>query len=560
MADDKKYLNYAGLRHYHSLLKKYIGDKISELAQAPVSSNDGSIVINGSDLAVHVDGVTIIKDSTNKYLKVNPTSLPSYSGVNAIKISDASTTSTSGAKNKKVELVIDSSDKFLTQSNNGLKANLTLAKFEGQAAASLGNNVKEAYGLTDKSGNLVGEYIKIYKDSSLLSVKLLHSINDLKPTYDEVTDTWTDIPQDLDVADPIGTIDPEYNELVGTTPPRDIHNTHTTEYESLCFAYQTTNGTVSVECIPVGKFLQNSEFADGLVVSDAGIVKVDISNQSEKLTTSSGNVDALKIITTGTAAQKGLCIQGIASHVDYKIGLLDSIIYATSANNAKAFNTSTGADTNWGTDQFISIKLEEVDGKLNSAQIRTNNIAKASELSDEITRAKATEGDLASAIGGTYNVTTHAGNIYSPGANTIATGTTIQAAIQQLDTALAAAILTPITYGSIDGQIDSSKEVDILFGQFTLNFTLPKELSAFTAQDKITIVDINPTSIVGTIASGSATYDLHVRGGSMYVLYYESNGNQIDLYNLQKSGNELSFYSPIATGSTLSFRITDLHV
>lgn len=85
---------------------------------ANLTSGDKTVTVNGLDLAVNIDGDTIVKDSNGK-LSVSA-SATAVSGKEAIAVG----TATEGGK--EVSLKIDTTDKVLSQTNAGLLANLEL--------------------------------------------------------------------------------------------------------------------------------------------------------------------------------------------------------------------------------------------------------------------------------------------------------------------------------------------------------------------------------------------------------------------------------------------------
>ena len=228
------------------------------VASTTVTNADGSIVVTpptGSatttDVKVNVDGTTIVK-------------------------------STGGA----------------------LKADLTMTALTAAEVTALSDsNVKEAYKLiysTDANRNAIGNVIKIYKDSSLLSVDLLHAQGSTKPTYSN--GTWTDV-------------DSQYQ---------------TEDNLALCFAYQLADGSTLVEAVPVGNFLRESEFGDGLQVTN-GVVTVKVGDGLEFGSEATGNKSVkVKIDTTSTGAENflsvganGVKISGVQDAIDTAIGALD---------------------------------------------------------------------------------------------------------------------------------------------------------------------------------------------------------------------------------------------
>ena len=238
------------------------------IAKNSVSSNDKTITIDTTgattDLSVNIDTTTIVKDASTGVIS------------SALKVIKVIPSGTAG-----VDEVVDN---------------------------TLSNNVKEAYRLVyNGSTTAIGKQIDIYKDSSLLSVRLLHATDSLKPTYSN--GTWTDI----DVA------------------------SQTEENLALCFAYQLANGTTSVESVAVGDFLRESEFKDGLVVNSTGEVRILVDPTSEGFLTVSPN---------------GLKLSGVQDLIDAETERaqdaedeLASLIGLTGTEGNRAWNPTT----NYGT-------------------------------------------------------------------------------------------------------------------------------------------------------------------------------------------------------------------
>lgn len=103
------------------------------VARGEVTSKDKTVIMTdgtdgGFDVAVNIDGTTIIKNTSSGVLSVASGALTQYKGSNAVKVSEVTP-----ENNKTVSLSINSNDKVLTQSNDGLFANINLTwdKTEG---------------------------------------------------------------------------------------------------------------------------------------------------------------------------------------------------------------------------------------------------------------------------------------------------------------------------------------------------------------------------------------------------------------------------------------------
>ena len=96
------------------------------VARGEVTSKDKTVKMTdgtdgGFDVAVNIDGTTIIKNASSGVLSVASGALTQYKGSNAVKVSEVDS-----ENNKTVSLSINSNDKVLTQSNDGLFADIHL--------------------------------------------------------------------------------------------------------------------------------------------------------------------------------------------------------------------------------------------------------------------------------------------------------------------------------------------------------------------------------------------------------------------------------------------------
>lgn len=108
-------------------------DGLITVTRGEITSKDKTVKMTdgtdgGFDVAVNIDGTTIIKNASSGALSVASGALTQYKGTNAVKVSEVDP-----ENNKTVSLSINSNDKVLTQSNDGLFANINLTwdKTEG---------------------------------------------------------------------------------------------------------------------------------------------------------------------------------------------------------------------------------------------------------------------------------------------------------------------------------------------------------------------------------------------------------------------------------------------
>ena len=254
---------------------------------APLTSSDKTVTIDGLDLIVNVDGSTIVKGSDGK-LSVASNALTQYVGKEAIAVSEPDS-----SNNKTISLTIASGEKVLSQDASGLKSTLSVIK----ETTGLEANVKEQYKVVGIDGaTALGETIKIYKDSALLSVKLLHADGANLPSYDKGTATWTDI-------------------------------TSATESKlAICFAYEDVNGAVQIVAVPVGDFLRESEFKNGFEISPNGEVSVKQATDSEDFLVVDENgvavkgvqdaIDAAKSAVVGDASENGNTLGKVEDRIE----------------------------------------------------------------------------------------------------------------------------------------------------------------------------------------------------------------------------------------------------
>ncbi len=178
-----KYVDQEGLNLYDELIKHYIDVK------SRVVSTDNTILVNDKDLTANIDNNTIVKDA-NGIMSVSSTALTQYLGDKAIKI----TPQQNG--NKIVSIELDTENQVLNNTNSGLNAIIKLQAVSNSELQTLGNNIREAYKLTGINNTSIAnsDIIKIYKDSSLLGVKLLHSRE--VDTYKSIVEVIENIPDE----------------------------------------------------------------------------------------------------------------------------------------------------------------------------------------------------------------------------------------------------------------------------------------------------------------------------------------------------------------------------
>lgn len=388
----------------------------NQVLENKVSSSDGSIAVTagstsgstvtGTDISVNVDGVTIVKNQITGALQVAAGGLTPYVGDNkAIEV-------TTGQSENTISLKIKSGDKILSSSTvsnaaDGLSATLDLHRLNSTELTALGDdNVKEAYQLQGIGGTVIGDTVKIYKDSALQEVYLGASTDTINATTGVITKNTVTDPQ------------------------------------SLNFAYQLADGTYSLTKIDVSKFLTQSEFGDGLAVSGAGVVSVKVAQDSESfLTVTSGANGGVKLSGVGTAISDAAA----EAKTELQTVSADGTIPSTGAPKIVVTKDSTAAD---GHDKYT------VSGQ---------DLASATLLTKEVTDRGNADTAIKNVIG---NISDGANNslVYTPenGATYGTDADTIQDRLAAFDSAIstvagaAGAALTNISVNGVSGTVNNN--------------------------------------------------------------------------------------------------------
>ena len=200
-------------------------------------------------------------------------------------------------------------------------------KLTSEEVTALGDsNVKEAYKVVAYIGEsyasasvkeTVGEVIKIYKDATIKEIYLGNSDDEINTTTGEITK----------------------GQIVETKL-------------SLNYAYIKADGTYAMASIPVGNFLRQSEFKNGLQVAENGEVSVKVDAASEGF------------LTVGEA---GVKVSGVQNAINTAIQKLDA--------------DKTGTST----DGKVSVQVVEEDGKISGVTVTTSGIASAADVVKNVT-------------------------------------------------------------------------------------------------------------------------------------------------------------------------------
>ena len=206
--------------------------------------------------------------------------------------------------------------------NNAI-ANLKITSATSTELTNLGTNVKEAYKLIDGNSTQHGNWIKIYKDSSLQEVYLGLSNDTINTSTGVITKN--------------------------TVPSGQVA-------QSLNFKYQLTDGTYSLVKVDISKFLAETEYADGLQVSN-GVISVKKDSSSESFLSVSSN---------------GVKLSGVQNAID------------TAVNNLDATVSGNGT--------HVDVTVSQLNGKITGVSVAESDIASAAALTAEITARKAVDG------------------------------------------------------------------------------------------------------------------------------------------------------------------------
>ena len=263
-------------------------------------------------------------------------------------------------------------------------------KLTPEEVTALGDaNVKEAYKVISYTGNdyktatdkqQVGEVIKIYKDASIHKIYLGYS-DDTVNTSDGSTKT-------------------------GTADETKL---------SLNYVYIKADGTYAMASVPVGSFLRQSEFKNGLHVAENGEVSVKVDTTSE---------GAENFLSVGKA---GVKVSGVQNAINTAIQALDI--------------SKTGTSTNGE----VSVTVAQTDGLVSGVTVSTTGLALDSDVVKAVTvngvnatvtsnKADVTIDGADIAVADNYTATVYPEQFETKvGANHIATGDTVDAAFKKTE-------------------------------------------------------------------------------------------------------------------------------
>ena len=176
--------------------------------------------------------------------------------------------------------------------------------------------------------------------------------------------------------------------------------------QELQFTYILADGSESTVGVDVSTFLAESEFKNGLEVVDHVVnVKVDAASEG--------------FLTVGA---DGVKLSGITQAISNAISDLDATVSAETSGH------------------HVTVKVEQVDGKLSGVTLEESDIASATALTAETDARKAEDAKIVAGVGfatgGTYTISANTGSNKSLSA---ASGYTVANALYTLDDAIAVA-------------------------------------------------------------------------------------------------------------------------
>lgn len=378
---------------YNSTLAGAVEEGDQKTAASTVSTN----------IEVNIDNSTIIQDPITKQLKVASAALVQYVGDIDQENKYAINISGPDANNEKVvSLDINANSNVIEKTTTGVLAKAEIHAFADPSI--FGTNVREAYALTVNNNVLTGnnndQVIKIYKDSSLVDIKLLHAVPATYYTAEEAAEYNTEhglnpgdegYKEEGDVK--TEAVKPTYSKLSGWV---DIAAALRTEENlALCYAYENVDGDIVVEAIQVGSFLRENEFKDGLQVNAQGEVSVKFTTEKVRI------ADTPSGVTPGSAEDTGLVdalVVDLANGV--KLQNIQNAINYSSAN-AKTTITEVAADDPLpvgGAPKILVSKTVQPDGH-NNYTITGQDLASETLLNAEVARAGSAETNIDSVVG-----------------------------------------------------------------------------------------------------------------------------------------------------------------
>ena len=348
----------------------------------------------------------------------------------------------------------------LDANGGGIYTNLNLTK----VTTGLSANVREKYQLLNSDGNQIGADIEIYKDSSLYDIFVGH-----------VDDALTH-------ADAQG----ESADTKVTTGTGDA---------ALVYIMHLENDKYKLAAVNVESFLEENEFSDGLQVTNH-VVSVKIDSTSEK----DGQATPVDFLTVGS---NGIKISGIKDEITRQINLLDVTDTAVTGQYVSAVSEADGKITVTRADVSGAVLNNYSKGNVGTAVASTDTINDAiSKLENQVDNAKAAATTVV-AEG------TDAGNNMSIAETTDSTDGHKTYTINLTDVASATALSNEITRAgnaetAIDSVVGLTKDSNSETRTYTNSGTYIGQLTTNTVKSDIKALDTEVANALNGITSANA--------------------------------------------------------
>lgn len=240
-----------------------------------------------------------------------------------------------------VKVNIKSGEKVITlDTDNGIYTDIKLS-----AITPSSTTVKEEYALIASDGTTqLGSSIKIYKDSSLVSITL----------------------EDHDDQEHVG--------------------------QFLKYTYIDASGATQSTYVNVSAFLVENEFASGVTANNAGVVHGVVDSSSEKVITGYGTGDAGADVTADvlTVGGNGFKVNNIQAAIDAKIGTLDVTDTAVDGKYVSQVSETDGKISVSRADVSGAVLNNYSKGNNSDAVAATDTLNQAiSKLENQVDKAKA---------------------------------------------------------------------------------------------------------------------------------------------------------------------------
>ena len=476
-----------------------------------ISSSAKTIVLNdnedgGIDFDVNIDGVTLEKDADG-VISVTSSALVQYEG--------------------------DTKTIAISPVEGGVRTVSTLLTLSSVTPSS--TTVKEEYALKNASGETIGSTIKIYKDSSLVSIELVNE----DPTQD---------------------------------PPK--------AGQFLKYTYIDASGATQSVYVDVSALLVEAEFESGVTANDAGVVHGVVDPTSESFLTVgadgfklAGVQDAIDSAVSGLDASVSAETTHITVKIDEADGKLTAVTLTeddiasataltkeigdreeadtelsnrlgtgvTTANTATAQlaalsgdpATAQSGDTSVegakkyadaklddvvgdldadesGSTEHITVGVLEVDGKISAVTVSEDNIANADDLAElsgnTITAITSTNGSISASISNeagnkTADIQTDADKIQMSGFS--AENTTALSGISESDSIATAFEKTnAVITSNVNDLADLGERLDVVEDEYISGLSVNGK--AVTVADKIAPISITAATSAATATSTEA--------------------------------------------------------